>query len=217
MVRKMKPDISIIIPTMKRDTLQRAIDSVYDSVGVNAEVLVRYDPDVNEYVSRVKALHDASADIIGFLDDDALYEPNTLKTVLPYFKDKDFVQGVVKVQGRPFAFYATAPGTACFVRKSIFDKVTYRFDIVGREPRGNSGRGWRADTMLLFDFLKVFGESRYALAEDVIINHPENMKGFFTEDIERKFYYEYADYCDKYIVPIDPRLQMYLKKWKQGV
>lgn len=204
---------------MLRDTLNRAVVSAYNTSNedLRVQVLTRHDPDVNEYASRIRALKDAKADIIGFLDDDAMYMPDTIEKVLPYFKKGyGFVQGVVEVTGQKFAIYGTGVGTGTFIRKDAFDKIGYRFDLFGEEPRGTTGRGWRADSMLLADFLHVFGEDKYTLAGDVIIKHPEMMKGYFYEDREKEFYYNYKEYADKYILPIDPRLQVYLHKWNKG-
>lgn len=199
--------VSVIIPTMKRETLQRAVQSVRNQ-WVPHEILVRYDPDVNEYVSRTRALKDALGDIIAFLDDDAMYRHDTLAKVLPYFdQGYGYVQGICKVQGRDFAYPATGVGTATFILKEALEKISFRFDIVGSEPRGTTGRGWRADSMLLYDFMEKFGENRYIMAQDVIVEHPEEMKGFFNPDIEEKFYTEYKKYVDRFIYPIDPRLQ----------
>ncbi|MHB8552765.1 MAG: hypothetical protein ACYDAO_04175 [Thermoplasmataceae archaeon] len=214
--------IAIIVPTMMRNTLLRATQSIDNQVnldGINVITLVRHDPDVNEYVSRIRAIKDlkrdlTKIDVIGFLDDDAYYLPNTIANAMKYFRQGyKFVQGVAMVMGHPFKLPKTGVGTATFVTPDVFDKITFRFDIAGKEPRSTKGLGWRMDTMFLYDFFKEYGEDKYILAEDVVIAHPENMKGIFNPDIELKFYNEYKEYVEKYVLPIDPRLQHYINKW----
>lgn len=206
--------VSVIIPTMMRDTLQRAVDSVRMQ-SVPHEILVRHDPDVNEYVSRLRAIKDAKGDIIAFLDDDAMFLPDTLEKIIPYFdRGFGFVQANCRVQGRDFNFFGTGVGTATFILRSAFDRISYRIDLSGEGSRDKVGRGWRLDTCLLYDFMEVFGEEKYTLANDAVVVHPENMKGFFNPDMEEKFYRNYRKYVDKYIYPIDPRLQAFVRERK---
>ena len=202
----------MIVATLGRDTLQRTVSSVRIQKAPH-ELLVRIDPEVNEYVSRERAIADARGDILAFLDDDAHFNFDTLAKVIPYFdRGYGFVQGICYVQGRPFAHFGTGVGTATFMLKSAFREIGgYNYSITSTDARGTKGNGWRLDTCLLYDFMEKFGEDRYTLAKDVLVQHPENMKGFFNPEAEEKFYLHYRKYVDKYILPIDPRLQAFVK------
>lgn len=206
--------IAIIIATLNRPSLQDTIRSI-KAQNVDVELLVRCDPNVNEYKSRDLAIKDSTAPYIAFIDDDAYYEPNAIKNALKYLKKGYvFVEGLL--QGDFFGTGFTrltqsnlGVGTAQFMTREAYDKVGgFRLDW-GTEPK----TGWRMDTALLYDIFREYGEEKYIHAEDVVITHPRMMQSAINPDVEHKFYLEYKSYVEKYILPIDPRLQQYVKLW----
>lgn len=99
----MTPSISMILPTMGRPTLQRAVDSVYPQLGPNDELRIIGDdlfPQVSIDDYRVLCARDSSplpsqygnrqrnvgqikarGELLCFLDDDDWYEPEALATI----------------------------------------------------------------------------------------------------------------------------------------
>lgn len=201
-------DIAVIIPTLKRPSLEKTIESIRGQKGVNAQILVRYDPEVNEYISRDRAIKDVEADYIAFIDDDAYYGKDALANALKYLENQyDFVEGLTKLGINANQIAVLNPdflgvGTAVFMRLDAYKEVG-GFPYYGDKP----SQGWRQDTGLLYKFLRKYGEEKYIHARDIEIVHPKPMQTQWNPYIELKFYREFKEYCDKYIVPFDDRLK----------
>ena len=199
-------ELTVIIATLMRPSLQQTVKSVKES-NVEVNLLTRYDPKVNEYVSRDRAVKDAKTKYIAFVDDDAYYEPGALRNALKHLEEHKFVEGMVQgnLWGKGFVQFRQSHlgiGTAQFMWKEAYEDLGgFRLDW-GRSPHS----GWRMDTSLLYDFLKRYGEDEYLYADDVLVTHPNSMQSQWSPRIEWLFWRTYEEYVRKYVLPIDGRL-----------
>jgi len=195
-----------------RSDLMRTIDSIRNQI-VDANIIVRYDPDVNEYVSRDYAIKEAKTNYIGFIDDDAYYSPYTLEKAIKLLDKYYIVDGSVygNVFGRgneKFDMPYLGIGTALFIRKDIYSEVGGFDTQWGKLPSD----GWRMDTSLLYKVITKYGDKVYKHSSDIIVNHPNMMQSQWNPYIEwHDFYYSYKDLISKYILPLDPRLTDMIK------
>lgn len=203
-----KCDITVIVPTLLRGQLQRTIDSVWNQQ-VRPQLLVRHDPEVNEYVSRDYAVTDAETSYLAFVDDDAYYEPGVLRKAIEMLQSYDIVDG--SIQGNIFGrgnqrldMPYLGVGTALFINRRAYNAVGGFDTQWGKDPSD----GWRMDTSLLYKVIEKFGDDAYHHSSDMVITHPEPMQSQWNPYIEwANFYREHKSLTDKHIIPLDSRLQ----------
>lgn len=201
----------VVIPTMLRQGLwQTIINLKTQRTDIPFTISVRYDPEVNEYVSRDRAIKDSKADIIVFIDDDAYIEPNMLQRILEPFKDEKIMVADGGIKGNVFGTgYVVFSkdhlgiGTALAVRRSAYLSVG---GFKTAEWGTHNEAGWRMDTALLYDIIRKYGESSYRHVDDYIVIHPNPMTSEWNPYIEVKFALAYRDFIDKYILHLDTRI-----------
>jgi len=202
-------DISVIVATLRRDTLTKTVESIRNQLGnISIQLLVRYDPEVNEYISRDLAVKDADSDYIAFVDDDAYYDNNAVVNALKYLRQGyQFVEATVtgNIFGRGNTTLTSdylGVGTAQFMTRKAYEEVS-GFPDYGSKPSD----GWRQDTALLYKIINIYGGESYIHAHDVIVHHPDMMQSQWNPYIEIQFYNDYKSLIHKYIYPIDDRIK----------
>ena len=201
----------VIVPTLLRDGLwQTIINLKTQRTDIPFTISVRYDPEINEYASRDKAIKDSKADIIVFIDDDAYLEPNMLQRILEPFKDEKIMIADGGIKGNVFGSGVIefnkdhlGIGTALAVRRSAYLSVGgFKIKEWGEHPEA----GWRMDTALLYDVIRKYGEESYVHVQKYVVVHPNPMTSTWNPYIEIKFALEYRDFIDRYILHLDTRI-----------
>lgn len=208
--------ITVIIASLMRPSLQQTLDSLRLQ-NIEYILFIRNDPSVSEYESRQMAVKDVTTPYIAFLDDDAYYDSSdVLARACHYLDTYTIIDGAIV--GNMFGsgrqdrldLPMLGAGTALFMRTDAFNAVGGFKVEWGKEP----GDGWRLDTVLLWDIVRKYGIASYKHCSDIVVRHPNPMQSHFNEKIERKMYENYREECEKYIMPIDPRIRMFAEKWK---
>lgn len=201
----------IIIPTLLRDGLwNTVVNTKTQNTKIPFSITVGYDPEVNEYVSRDRAIKRTDADIIVFVDDDAYLEPNTLNLILEPFNDSKIMVTDGGIKGNVFGNGNVVfnndhlgIGTALAVRRQAYLSVG---GFKTKEWGEHNEAGWRMDTALLYDIIRKYGEESYVHVKDYIVVHPKPMTSTWNPYIEVKFALEYTDFIKKYILHLDTRI-----------
>ena len=205
--------ISFIIPTLYRSQLFQTVSSIKSTCPCEYEILVGYDPEVNEYVSRNRAVKQATGDILAFIDDDAYYPPHSIEHALKCFENPDVlivdgsvVGNVLGTGNVRFSKDHLGIGTTLFIRRMVFNGLGgYPVDTYGTAP----GDGWRMDTIMLYDILREYGERAYQFCDTLDVMHPNPFGSTWNPYIEYRFYEKYHEEIHKYILSAfqDYRLQ----------
>lgn len=156
MLQKLKPKVSIIIPTYNRpELLKRAINSVLSQTYPNIEIIVIDDAsemDINRFKkdfpnilflqnsenrgpchSRNRGIKEASSDYINFLDDDDILFPEKIERQVARFLESDDPN-----LGMVTAYALDERSGTEYVRKNmakgdLYRDMLYRFEVSGIE------------------------------------------------------------------------------------
>lgn len=208
-----RPRASVIIATLYRPTLRRALASLHAQtlrIGEDFEVMP-WRTGRNEYDARNMAAEEAEGEYLVFLDDDAYVDRDYLARGIAHMDASERLmimdtalegdmwgKGPTKVDMPYWGIGATL-----WVRASAFREVGGFDACWGIDP---CPRGWRSDTALLYTVLDKYGDGSYLHATDMVVHHPERMKSQWQPAVEVRFYRKFREHVMRHIVPYDPRI-----------
>lgn len=213
-----QPFFSIIVPTLLRDSLRALLNSIHTQTFTDYELLVRYDPEVNEYVSRNRAIQDALGTYLVFRDDDTVFAPDHLQIAYDGIMEFKKVHGFLPVavggplggaKGGKVPYVTDEPnwgiGANMIFLASMLKELGGFRENWGVEPF----RCWRCDTDIWWKCKEKFSDKMLWM-HNLVVDHPGRMGGYFVPSEEVVFIETWKGNVMKYFVPIDPRIQHFM-------
>ncbi len=204
---------SIVVATLRRPSYARLVQSITNQDYADWELVARYDPEVNEYVSRNRAVKEAKGKFLLFTDDDCIVPAGYLRTAAVFTRRHNPVAvsgplqgnmwgtGTMRVEAKGWGI-----GANLIVRRDAFEAVGGFEEDWGL---GHAVKGWRADTDLWWKLEDKY-HGRVAHAAELVMQHPEMMKAQWIPEVEDVFFRRWRARVMERFVPVDPRLQQFL-------
>ncbi|MEM4912170.1 MAG: hypothetical protein QXJ81_05045 [Metallosphaera sp.] len=201
---------TFVIATLMRDSVYRTLSGIramfptlYDTGEI--PIVLYYEPEVNEYVVRNKAVKQVTTPYVTFIDDDAYPSKNFYKVLEPYLGDKHVITGPVRTMNMLFGEKYHGIGTNFTISVDVFRDLGGFEESWGNPDFIRGGFGWRSDTDLLWRYLDRFGDDEYVHDDKLIVIHPNQFNSEFILPIEIEFIKRHLDRVKKHFFPIDPR------------
>lgn len=203
------PFFSIIVATLKRPSYANLVQSIRNQTFTDWELIARYDPDVNEYISRNLAAKQATGEYLFFTDDDCVLPSDYLAVARDDIDRGSWPSGLsgpVMLPDRAGNMKKIEQptwgiGANMIIRAEYFRKLG-GFEETWDLPYPL--KGWRADTQIWWQLEDAYpGKLKYS--PRLVVNHPEQMKSEWIPAVEEVFFRRHrAKYIQRF-VPVDPR------------